>query len=239
MKPFIFTFIIIILFSSSFELRGQASLTGKKWIIAEAGISDDLKYGLNPNIKPLVVFYNKDSANNKIDYSKIEFHFLATGAYQATNNKGTIYNGTWSLNTAGDSLTTDDTLRYRFNFIDVSNCIAKNGKSQVIDTVGTLDTLYSYLKLYGVPDITAVNENENGFVKLYPMPVKEIVSIEFSSKNYTEARLYNLFGQLVKTIPIQHKTAIQLNMQEMPAGYYSLEVISQDGERVVKKVIKE
>lgn len=234
--------IALVLFSLSvFHAKAQTKvLTGKKWIIAEAGITDNIKYAIDPKVKPQVIFYSKDSVKNKFDYSKIEMYFFNSGTYQAKNNIGTVYNGSWSLNAAGDSLTTDDTLHYRLDFIDAFNCIINNGNTEVIDTIGTVDTMYSYLKLYGVPDITSINEYASQLIKVYPVPVKENLSVDLVYKNYyKEARLYNLFGQLLRTVSVQNKTILQLNVEDLPAGYYSLEIISNEGERVVKKVIKE
>lgn len=231
-------FVILLL---TISLKGTAqsySLMGKKWIIAESGISDNLNYGIIPQLKPLVVFFNKDSANNQVDYSKIEMRFFSGGNYEAKNDKGATYNGSWNMNAAGDSLTTDS-ITYRFDFINEYNCITNNASVQVIDTIGTLDTLYSYIKLYGVPDITSVDENAASTIRLYPLPAKEYIHVEFSSKNYREARLYNIFGQLLRTIPIQGKEQLTLNLQTLANGYYSLEIISDDGSRIVKKVVKE
>lgn len=239
-RTFKSTIALVIFFLFAFHVKAQQPvLTGKKWIIAEAGITDNIKYAIDPKVKPQVIFYSKDSVKNKFDYSKIEMYFFNGGTYQAKNNLGTVYNGSWSLNTAGDSLTTDDTLLYRLDFIDPFNCIINNGNTEIIDTLGTVDTMYSYLKLYGVPDITSVDEQAAAFIKVYPVPVKESLTVDLFYKNYREARLYNVFGQLVKTVSVQNKSVLQINVEELTAGYYSLEIISNDGERVVRKVIKE
>lgn len=240
MKTFSSTIALVLFVLFALRVNAQTPLlTGKKWVIAEAGITDNIKYAIDPKVKPQVIFYSKDSIKNKFDYSKIEMFFFNSGTYQAKNNIGTVYNGTWSLNAAGDSLTTDDTLHYRLDFIDPFNCIINNGNMEVIDTIGTIDTMYSYLKLYGVPDITSVNEQTTAFIKVYPVPVKESLTVDLFYKNYKEARLYNVFGQLLKTVSVQNKSVLQLNVEELPAGYYSLEIYSNDGERVVRKVIKE
>lgn len=231
-------FAIIFLFG--YQLHAQTPvLTGKKWTIAEAGITDNIKYGIDPNVKPQVIFYSKDSVDNKFDYSKIEFYFFPGGTYQGKNNIGGTYNGTWSLNATNDSLTTDDTLIYRIDFLDPVRCIINNGIVQVIDTAGTLDTVYSYLKLQGIPDVTSVDELSSSLINVYPIPVKENLTVDLVLKNYREARLYNVFGQLIKTVPAQNKTVLQVNVQDISPGYYSLEIIGNEGERVVRKVIKE
>lgn len=238
MKSIISIFTLLLLLSFSVNAQSP-SLTGKKWIVAEYGVADNINFGVDPLIKPLVIFFSKDSASNKIDYSNIEMHFFANGTYQAKNISGKQYNGVWNMNAAGDSLTTDS-IEYKFNFIDEFNCITYNATIQVIDSIGTLDTLYSYVKLFGTPDITSIKEDGTSAVKLYPMPVKESLTIELPSGNYQEARLYNLFGQLLKTISLQNKSAaFVIGMQEFAPGYYSLEIIDNKGERTVKKVVKE
>ena len=237
MKSSIFL-LIVILITLSFSARSQHSLTGKKWTISEAGVSDDMKYGLDPNVKPRIIFYSKDSTTNKLDYSNIEMHFFNGGTFQAKNIKGVVYNGVWNLNATNDTLVTDSTGN-RFDFINEFNFITNNSTTQIIDTIGTLDTLYSYIKLYGVPDITSVDEQSNSAVKVYPMPVTEVLTVELPSKGYREARLYNLFGQLVGSFSLQNKLSFQMAiLQELPPGYYSLEIIDKDDNRVVKKVIK-
>ncbi len=240
MKSFLSLLSFSIFLFVSLALNAQVpKLTDKKWIVAEYGISDNIRYGLDPQIKPLVVFFNKDSAHNKVDYSNIEMHFSSDGTYEAKNVIGTKYDGTWSLNVANDSLTTD-TLKYKFNFINEFNCITNNGTEQVVDSIGTKETFYSYIKLFGMPDITAISEQPSStLVKVYPIPVKETLTVDLLSKNVKEARLYNIFGQLLRTVAVQNTSTFQINMQELPAGYYSLELITNTGERVVKKAMKE
>lgn len=213
------------------------TLMGKKWIVAEYGISDNIKYALDPQLKPLVIFFSKDSATNKVDYSNIEMQFFSNATYQAKNVIGTVYNGSWSINAAGDSLKTDS-LIYRFDFINAFNCITNNATIQVVDSIGTLDTLYSYVKLYGIPIITSIDDRVASGIKMYPMPVSELLTVELDSKNYTSARLYNLFGQLLRNVSIQNRSVFQMELEEFPPGYYSLEILSNDGSKVVKKVLK-
>ncbi|MEO6902992.1 MAG: T9SS type A sorting domain-containing protein [Bacteroidia bacterium] len=246
MKNIISTLIFITLSFITLKNNGQ-SLIEKKWMVEEYGISNNIKYGIDKSIKPLAVFFSKDSLNNKVNYSNIEMRFLNNGTYQGKNALGTVYNGTWHLNNTSDSLTTDSTTSI-FHFINPLSCITNNMTIQKIDTLGTVDTFYTYVKLYGINEIpTSQKENTMSIsnIKVYPTPASEVINIEFSPeslRNIKEARLYNLYGQLVKVIVIGDKpvNTMKVNIEEINKGYYFLEFISNVGRsRIgIKKIIK-
>jgi hypothetical protein len=242
MKSNIITFIHIVFLSIPFFIQAQTSntLVNQKWIVAEYGISKSTNYGTDPLVKPEVIFFSKDSVKNNEDYSNIEMDFFSGGTYLAKNVSNKTYNGIWHLNATGDSLTTDS-ITYKFNFINAFTCITFNMTVQVVDTLGTQDTLYSYIKMLGIMNTTSIHEAALlASVNVYPVPAKDELNLEFASNNFKEARLYNVLGQLLQTIPLQGKQSpLLINMENKDSGYYSLELISTNGLRVVKKVIKE
>jgi hypothetical protein len=246
MKNITITIIFTALLFITLKNNAQ-TLIEKKWMVEEYGISNNIKYGIDKSVKPLVIFFNKDSLNNKVDYSNIELRFYNNGTYQGKNVLGTVYNGTWKLNNTNDSLTTDSTTS-KFDFINPLNCITNNMTIQKVDTLGTVDTFYTYIKLYGIKEIpTSQKENILSIsnIKIFPTPTNEFINIEFSSeisKKIREARLYNLYGQLVKVVAIGSKTdnTIKVSVEEVNKGYYFLEFISNEGRRIgIKKIVKD
>ena len=215
------------------------TLLNKTWLVAECGISKSTSYGTNPQVKPEIILFSKDSAKNNEDYSNIVMNFFSGGTYQATNVMNKVYNGAWYLNAAADSLTTDS-IAYAFSFINQYTCITFNRTIQVVDTLGTPDTLYTYVKMTGTAETTSINESAlSAEVKVYPVPATHSLNLEFTN-SYKEARLYNVVGQLLQTISLQGKQSpLGLSLQSMEPGYYSLEFINTSGVRVVKKLIKE
>ena len=241
MKSNSINFICALLLCAASLTQAQTyTLINAKWVVAEYGISNSTTYGTDPQVKPQVILFSKDSAKNYEDYSNIVMNFFSGGNYQATNISNKVYNGTWKLNAAGDSLTTDS-LTYIFSFINPFTFITFNRTIQVVDTLGTPDTLYTYVKMSGTGQTTAISEpNLSADVKVYPIPTKDKLNLEFASKNYKEARLYTVLGQLLQSINLQTKQSpLVLDLENLDSGYYSLEIISSSGVKVVKKIIKD
>jgi hypothetical protein len=223
-----------------FPLKAQ-SLINKKWIVAEYGITDRADYGLNNTSRPLFVFFNKDSAKSAVNYSNIEFNFLANGSYTGKNVQGQVYTGKWLLSPTADKLTID-TAVYRIDFINAFTCITKNATAQVVDTTGRVDTVYSYVKLITTSTNSIVLNESQQQVTVYPIPSADFITIAFSAAELKvkEALVYNIYGQLVKIIPLTGKTGTSvIDIKDLPKGYYSLEVINTTDTRIsVHKILK-
>ena len=72
-------------------------------------------------------------------------------------------------------------------------------------------------------DETSVQEQDLLHVSLYPNPAKETVLIEGAKA--AEVQVYNVFGQLVKTVKDSH----EINMAGLPQGVYLLRIADTEG----------
>ena len=72
-------------------------------------------------------------------------------------------------------------------------------------------------------DDTSVQEQDLQHVSLYPNPAKETVLIEGAKA--AEVQVYNVFGQLVKTVKDSH----EINMAGLPQGVYLLRIADTEG----------
>ncbi len=235
-KPLSLLYFLLVLQS----VVNAQSLTNLKWKVAEYGIAADRDYGLNPNHQPLIVFFSKDSLHNVVDYSNISFEFFSNGSYEGKNVLGQTYQGLWLLNNNGDSLSIDTNV-YLFHFINTLTCITKNATYQVIDTLGTIDTLYSYVKLFAQAT-TSIAEKES-YVHLFPMPASDYINVEIKNNDFNavNTQLINLYGQVVKTWSLtDRKKTYYFDIKELPPGYYLLEFTTVDGIRMTQqKLIKQ
>jgi hypothetical protein len=72
-------------------------------------------------------------------------------------------------------------------------------------------------------DETSVQEQDLQHISLYPNPAKETVLIEGAKA--AEVQVYNVFGQLVKTVKDSH----EINMAGLPQGVYLLRIADTEG----------
>ena len=72
-------------------------------------------------------------------------------------------------------------------------------------------------------DETSVQEQDLQHVSLYPNPAKETVLIDGAKA--AEVQVYNVFGQLVKTVKDSH----EINMAGLPQGVYLLRIADTEG----------
>ena len=73
-------------------------------------------------------------------------------------------------------------------------------------------------------------------VSVYPNPSAGITSIVVQDEFLSEINIYNSFGQEVKTLRPQHSTS-QVSIQDLPSGYYILDIHVESGKHVVQKLI--
>ena len=81
----------------------------------------------------------------------------------------------------------------------------------------------------------SIDENAIISVKLYPIPSKKEVFIDFNGwKELIDLRVYNLNGRQVTA----HKTQNGLNIEKLSPGIYIVELIDQNGWTIIKQFIK-
>lgn len=84
----------------------------------------------------------------------------------------------------------------------------------------------NWWELEKTTDTGVKNENTNTF-RIYPNPAKKFctLSTNFPDEN-SSVKLYSLSGLLVKTIELKHKATQPLNISDLSAGVYLVQLIS-------------
>jgi len=91
---------------------------------------------------------------------------------------------------------------------------------------------------------TEINSNTNLQTQIAPNPASSIayLDINLPSHNKVEAKLYNLNGQLVKTLVNQEfmsgRLQLELDISNVPAGVYMVEVNTNEHRKTEKLIIK-
>ena len=82
-----------------------------------------------------------------------------------------------------------------------------------------------------------VEETLNLTYKVYPNPVKDILTIE--GENMSQIMIYNSLGQLVKSIEGNNDNIVEVNVKSLQNGMYFVNIINNNGKITAKKVIVE
>ena len=115
-----------------------------------------------------------------------------------------------------------------------SNILLGNYKSN--DSIYLKITDYpnpGYYEYFGKKIITSINElNLNAHLKIYPNPVKSILTIELTNTNlwYKQSiiTIKNSLGQVIKTEELNNKQQ-QMDVGKLPYGIYFMEVTTLKG----------
>ena len=84
---------------------------------------------------------------------------------------------------------------------------------------------------------TNVDETKaTAFANIYPNPTNGQVTI--TGKDLKSAEVLNILGQRVATAQGKDKT-LQINIANLPAGVYFVNITDEEGRKCVKKVVKE
>jgi len=78
---------------------------------------------------------------------------------------------------------------------------------------------------------------EKEFVLVYPIPAGEEIFIHHQNEGEIKVSLYNLTGQLLLQEVFNHNNN-QLDLKELPSGTYFLMIETPQGQKEVKKVVK-
>jgi len=99
------------------------------------------------------------------------------------------------------------------------------------------------LSLEGAPTTTAsitsstgIPEEPESIVKVYPNPFNQVINIEHADK-VNRIIIYNIIGNVVmdKIVPSSPKHVIETNL---PLGVYVVTLITNDGQRITKRMVK-
>jgi hypothetical protein len=84
--------------------------------------------------------------------------------------------------------------------------------------------------------VSVENVESTPLLNIYPLPVREILNLEFEKGKYT-LQLYDFQGNLLRNVKIESEI-YSLDMRAYKSGIYLLRVVSQ-GKSYIKKVVKE
>ena len=78
---------------------------------------------------------------------------------------------------------------------------------------------------------------EKEFAMVYPIPAEEEIFIHHQNEGEIKVSLYNLTGQLLLQEVFNHNNN-QLSLKALPSGTYFLMIETQEGQKEVKKIVK-
>lgn len=99
-------------------------------------------------------------------------------------------------------------------------------------------TIPDYPLMWGQTDLTGIEENgdSSAFAIVHPNPTTGIVTI--TGENLRQAKVVNTLGQ--KILSVQGKRdKLHIDMTALPAGIYFVTVTDEEGQKCVRKVVKE
>lgn len=111
-----------------------------------------------------------------------------------------------------------DPIMIRFNYI------SDGGNNLYLDEIRTAVTV-------------SVEENENGILRVYPNPAKDLVTVDMTSANEANWTLINMNGQTVKVGVLENGTG-SIDVADLPSGMYMLQLVS-NGKTTTERVIVE
>lgn len=116
------------------------------------------------------------------------------------------------------------------------------GYYRILDEVGNVivdgngeftDMTYSILS---VLQGGSVNEMSSSAYKVYPNPVKDILTIK--GENMSQVKIYNSLGQIVESIET-NDDVVEVSVENFQNGMYFINIINKDGRMLSRKVIVE
>jgi glucose/arabinose dehydrogenase len=99
----------------------------------------------------------------------------------------------------------------------------------------TSDTVYKI-----VDPSLGVDENDAFNVKLFPNPANNEITLDISNSTMIlqSVAIYSLQGKLISSISEFNTQSISISTKELTSGMYFVEITNTDGNRAVKKLIK-
>ena len=86
----------------------------------------------------------------------------------------------------------------------------------------------------GIPD--AIGEKENQMVSIYPNPAEHQLNI--IALGLQRVTIYNVMGQLVKTVEMNQENTCVLSVEDYPAGIYTIQMVTANGVHNRNVVVK-
>ena len=117
---------------------------------------------------------------------------------------------------------------HQFSFAGAYNVILLGEKGVCTNS----DTLLIYVGTVGI------DEQTNNTIKMYPIPVNNMLTIEFPSagKN-TKMTIFDQQGKIVQQVQLTTKT--QIDVSSLSSGVYNIVIQDTEFGRIVKKLVKD
>ncbi len=110
------------------------------------------------------------------------------------------------------------------------------GRNTYVDRMAYC-TIPDYPLRWGQTSVTGMEENGvTSFATVHPNPATGLITI--TGKNLAQAEVFNTLGQQVATATGEGET-LQIDIANLPAGIYFVNVTDGEGRKCVKKVVKE
>lgn len=88
---------------------------------------------------------------------------------------------------------------------------------------------------YVYSDKVSVSDLAETRVSVYPNPATDVLRVD--GADVKEAHLYSSRGNHVMTEKVEMGTQMELNVSELPGGYYILQLVLEDGRSMTEKVL--
>lgn len=234
-----FSFFLIGLLLTSMQLRAQTEdLLDNTWYLEKVIVDGEDVYMPTSNSYPVAYaefnleFLFTEYCNSL--YADIDYHdsqeFTLSG-------QGLTFEGCWQLDDEYDEF---DAIYYNdfFGFIEqfyqpFSYEITEESPTLLKLTITNTnnDQAIYYSETLSTQDVEGF-----GMVKLYPNPAKSHFSVE-GDTDIKQIKIYNLTGQVVKEF--QSKSIESTNdISSLSSGVYFVELSSVNGNKIVKKLVK-
>lgn len=82
----------------------------------------------------------------------------------------------------------------------------------------------------------AENHEKEDTLKIYPSPTSTFINIE--TEGVKRLNIYNTRGQFVKTIPVEGRSEVRIDVSAMAAGLYLIEAFDQNGNKKAGRFVK-
>jgi hypothetical protein len=233
--------------------NGSGVINGYQWYPIFGGRQDFMNYFRHcreltielslakiPAGSDLPLFWNANFASlmNYMEQARYGLRGVITDSVSGKPLKGRVLisghdkdsSHVWSRQSAGDYYRYLDSGRYDVTFW------APHYKAKTISNVCIQRDSTTVLNVALAKDYTALDVPEQFDFRLSPNPVREVLYIQ-SAVELQYVRLYNLEGRELKSWNINSEKDIQIKIYDFPAGIYFVELISREGERLVRKII--
>jgi surface protein len=85
--------------------------------------------------------------------------------------------------------------------------------------------------------LLGINDSSLDSVSLYPNPTQSTVTIVSPQTIVTSAMVYDIAGRIVSKVDFRNKTSYQIDLSDMEAAVYLIEIATENG-TVMKRVMK-